>query len=235
MESTITEAVDYYVEHVLRYRNAPTVADITQRMLDDAKQAGRRNWTIRDLRTRLNQFAFNFGKRQSSMITLPELEQWMDRPELSARTCINQATKVSQFFNYAICHGWADTNLVERISRPAAEDKELDIFTVKQAAALLAFTPKFGLLPCVVLGLFAGLRPAEIERLDWLAVKLGERSIIIGAGVAKKRSRRVMEINDTLAAWIAPYVKRAWTGGGRRKSEKAARCIDGQSETLLAD
>lgn len=205
--ATITEAVDYYVEHVLRYRNAPIVADIVQRMLADAKAAGRRNWTIRELRTRLNQFALTFGKRQLSAITLPELEQWLNRLGLSARTRINRATKVSQLFNYAIRHGWTDTNLVARVPRPAVDDKEPGIFTVKQTAALLEVAPRLGLLPYVALGLFAGLRPAETERLDWSAVKLDERSIIIGAEVAKKRSRRVVEIGDTLAAWIAPCVK----------------------------
>ncbi len=38
-------------------------------------------------------------------------------------------------------------------------------------------------------------------------MKLAERSIIVGAAVAKKRSRRVVEINDTLAAWLTGYAK----------------------------
>jgi len=199
--------VDYYVDHPLRYRTAPMVTEIVKRMQDDAKSAGRRPWTIRDLRTRLGRFAGTFGSRQLSTITLPELESWLANPALSARTRINNATKVSQLFNFGIRHGWADTNLVQRVSRPAAEDKEPGIFTVKQTAVLLEHAPEFDLLPYVALGLFAGLRPAEVERLDWSAVKLGERSIIIGAEVAKKRSRRVVDINDTLAAWLAPYVK----------------------------
>ena len=60
-----------------------------------------------------------------------------------------------------------------------------------------------GLLPYVALGLFAGLRSAESQRLDWSAVKVSERAVIVGAGIAKKRSRRVVEISDTLAAFLA--------------------------------
>jgi integrase len=63
------------------------------------------------------------------------------------------------------------------------------------------------LLPYVAIGLFAGLRSAELLRLDWSAVKFTERSIIIGANVAKKRSRRVVEINDTLAGWLPGCAK----------------------------
>ena len=205
--ATLVEAVDYYVEHVLKYRNAPPVAEIVKQLLNDVAAAGRRERTIDDLRARLNRFALSFGSRQLSAITLPELQSWLADPALSARSRINYATKVSQLYNFAIRHGWADANLVERTSRPTAEDKEPGIFTVKHAAAVLGHAPEFGLLPYVAMGLFAGLRSAEVERLDWAAVKLGERAIIIGAEVAKKRSRRVVEISDALAAWIAPYVK----------------------------
>jgi integrase len=72
----------------------------------------------------------------------------------------------------------------------------------------LEHAAEYDLLPYVAIGLFAGLRSAELLRLDWSAVKLAERSIIIAAGVAKKRSRRVVEINDTLAAWLPSCAKR---------------------------
>jgi integrase len=205
--ATLEEAVDYYVKHVLRYRNAPTVAEIGVQMLNDAKSAGRRERTIRDLQTRMRQFSAAFGNRRLGTITLPELQAWLNNPVWSPRTRINYAVKVSQLYNFAIKHNWADANLAEKVSRPTPEDKEPGILTVKQVSAMLEHAPEFHLLPYVALGLFAGLRSAEIQRLDWSAVKLSERSIIIGAEVAKKHSRRVVEINNTLAAWLAPYVK----------------------------
>jgi len=71
----------------------------------------------------------------------------------------------------------------------------------------LEHADKHQLLPYVAIGLFAGLRSAELHRLDWSAVKLSEQCIIIGSEVAKKRSRRVVEINDTLSAWLAVCAK----------------------------
>ena len=54
----------------------------------------------------------------------------------------------------------------------------------------------------MALGLFAGLRSAELLRLNADAVKLDERVIVIGQAVAKKRSRRVVEMSDGLNAWL---------------------------------
>lgn len=205
--ATLDEAVDYYVEHVLRYRNAPTVAEIVAKMETDASAAGRRENTVKEIRNRLGRFAAVFGTRRLSTITLPELEGYLTNPTLSARSRVNDAVKVSQLYNFAVIRGWADVNLAEKVSRPMPEDKEPGIFRPEQAASVLEHAPEFDLLTYVALGLFAGLRATETQRLDWSAVRLGERSIIIGAEVAKKRTRRVVEINDTLADWLAPYVK----------------------------
>jgi integrase len=200
---TITDAVQHYMKHVIAYRTAPTVSEIVGKLLADTLASGRRARTVKDLRGRLDRFARTFGDRQLSSITLPELKAWVDDPTLSARSRVNYATKASQLYNFAIRHGWADTNLVERITRPSIEDKAVEVFTVDEVNRLLTHAETFGLLPFVCIGLFAGLRSAELQRLDWSAVKLGERCIIVGSEVAKKRSRRVVEINETLAAWLA--------------------------------
>jgi integrase len=205
--ATITEAVDHYLEHVLKYRTAPTVAEIIQKLLADAQANRRRERTIKDLNSRLSAFAKTYATRRIAEITREELKDWLNDPTLSARSRINYAVKLSQLWNYAIANGWAENNVPASIPRPNAEDGEPDIFTVEQCARLLEHAAEYDLLPYVALGLFAGLRSAEINRLDWSNVKLAERSIIVGAAVAKKRSRRVVEINDTLAAWLPSCAK----------------------------
>ena len=200
--ATISEAVDHYLQHVLKYRTAPVITEIIEKLLADAAANHRRERTIKDLRHRLTMFAKTYGGSRIAEITREELKDWLQDPTLGARSRINYAVKLSQLWNYAIANGWAENNLVASIPRPDAEDSDPEIFTVEQAAGLLEHAEEYDLLGYIVLGLFAGLRSAEINRLDWKDVKLTERNIIIGTAVAKKRSRRVVEINDTLAAWL---------------------------------
>lgn len=201
---SLTAVTDYYLKHVIAFQTAPKVSDAIN-VLVKSKTGKRRERTVEDLTNRLERFSKAFGARQLSAITSEELEEWLIDPSHSPRTIINYATKISQLYNFAIKKGWAEINIVNNISRPDADDKEAEIFTVKQAKSLLEHAGEFKLLPYVAFGLFAGLRSAELLRLDWSAVKYSERAIIVGAEVAKKRSRRVVEINDTLASWIAPY------------------------------
>jgi integrase len=84
-------------------------------------------------------------------------------------------------------------------------------------------------LPMLAIGAFAGLRDAEIKRLDWSEVDLARGHIEVKAAKAKSARRRIVPIQPNLAAWLHPY--RSLTGqvvpeGARGKLErvrKAAR------------
>ncbi len=206
---SLLQAAEYYRQHVLAFREAPLIEEIVKRLLEDAKRNDRRERTIAELKFRLEAFRDDFEGRRLSDITVDELKEWVDDDEWSPRTRINYLTKVSQLFNYALRHGWADSNIADRVERPTAEDKEPGIFTLDQVAQLLEHAPRFHLLPYFAIGLFAGLRSAELMRLDWSAVHLEGGSIVVGAQVAKKRSRRVVEISPVLKAWLAPVVKKS--------------------------
>jgi len=67
----------------------------------------------------------------------------------------------------------------------------------------------------VAIGAFAGLRSAEIERLEWQDVRLAEKLIVIGKDKAKTASRRIVPISDNLALWLTPYAEKTgkvWPG-----------------------
>ena len=175
-------------------------------MLAEAEANNRRDRTIGDLRQRLNSFAVDFGDRKLTELEVQELKEWVTDDDWAPRTRINYLTKISQLYNYAIRHGWAEVNLAEKIDRPDVEDGEPGIFTVDQARTLLENADRFGLLPYISIGLFAGLRSAELMRLKGDSIKLEEKVIIVGADVAKKRSRRVVEMADVLISWLKPLL-----------------------------
>jgi len=57
----------------------------------------------------------------------------------------------------------------------------------------------------LALGAFAGLRDAEIKRLDWAEVDRARKHIEITAVKAKSAKRRIVPIQANLAAWLRPY------------------------------
>jgi integrase len=201
---SLEEAAKYFIKHVVAFRTAPKIGEIVDQMITEAERNDRRARTVGDLKSRLTMFAEDFPERRLSELTVEEIKAWMDEDEeWSARTRINYLTKISQLYNYALRRNWVDANLAERIDRPSAEDAEPKIFTIKQAENLLKNAKDFGMLPYISIGLFAGLRSAELMRLDGKDVKLEERAIVVGQQVAKKRSRRVVEMCDALHAWLA--------------------------------
>jgi integrase len=204
---TITQAVDYYLEHVARFADAPDVSAIVDSLIQDKKSANRRDATIDELKYRFGDFTNHFGARKLASVTLEELKDYFDDPSWGSRSRINYMTKISQLYHYAIKHDWCEVNLVTRVERPEVDDEEPVIVSVEQAAQLLKGADDHGLLPWAVLGLFGGIRPDEVGRLDWSAVKLPDRAIRIAGNVAKKRMRRIVPINDTLAAWLAICVR----------------------------
>ena len=57
----------------------------------------------------------------------------------------------------------------------------------------------------LAIGAFAGLREAEIKRLDWGEIDLRRAFIEVKADKAKTAKRRIVRIQPNLARWLAPY------------------------------
>jgi integrase len=210
---TILEAAKYYQKHVLAYKTAPPVREIVQRYIADSTSRNLRPRTIGDLKHRLNSFADDFGDARLSDITLDELKEWVQDEQWEMRTRVNFLTKISQLYGYALRRKWVDSNLTELIDRPTVDECKPEIFTVEQAEQLLTHAHRFDLLPFIALGLFAGLRSAEMGRLDAKDINFLEKTIRIQADVAKKRAHRNVDMQDALMAWLEPCKTNLQQGG----------------------
>jgi len=68
---------------------------------------------------------------------------------------------------------------------------------------------KDDLIPFIAIGAFAGLRHAEIQRLDWAEIRFDDGLIEVKASKAKTASRRLVPITDNLKLWLTPHKKAA--------------------------
>lgn len=69
-------------------------------------------------------------------------------------------------FNFAVRNGYAPNNPVDGAAKAKVVKSDAGILTVEQAEALLKASCD-ALRPYIAIGLFAGLRRAELQRLDW--------------------------------------------------------------------
>ena len=199
---SILEAAKYYQKHVLAYKTAPVIKDIVERYIADSVKRNLRPRTIGDLKHRLNTFAADFGESRLSEVSLDELKEWVMDDGWEPRTRINFLTKISQLYGHAINKKWADSNIAANIDRPMVDETTPEIFTVEQAKSLLNHANSFGLLTYVAIGLFAGVRSAELMRMTAKNINFETKTIVVGADAAKKRSQRVIEMPDALIAWL---------------------------------
>ena len=98
---------------------------------------------------------------------------------------------------------------LQRVERRSEKRAPVEIFTPTELAAILAsFTY---VAPCLALGAFAGLRSAEILRLEWSDTERHQGFIEVAAHKAKTATRRIVPVADNLAKWlaIAPRSQRA--------------------------
>ncbi len=80
----------------------------------------------------------------------------------------------------------------------------------KEAQSLmLAAESKNELLPYHAIGLFAGVRPLELERLEWQHVDLEEKHIEITAAVSKTGRRRIIDMSPNTRGFCATWPTRA--------------------------
>lgn len=128
----------------------------------------------------------------------------------SPKTRLNMRGSLIALGNYAKKQGWlpyAAPTAFESSDRPIVKAKEHEIFTPEELTALLrtaeAEFPQ--LIPWLVLGAFAGIRAAERARLSWDDIDLANKVIILGPSITKTARRRIVDISDNLAAWLAAY------------------------------
>ena len=195
-------------------RNLHAVPDMllpaaVQEMLDAKEREKASQPYQKSLRFYLRQLAGAFNCQLRS-VTTAQLGDFFRNMDVSARSKNNSRSLTGAFFKYCRARGWLprDHEGISEIPKFKEKPHDVAIFTPWDMAQFLSFArPEF--VPFIAIGAFAGLRSAEIGRLDWAEVHLADRFIEVKAAKAKTASRRLASIPDNLAQWLAPHVKEA--------------------------
>lgn len=203
---TITDATDFLVAHLKASEKSITAADLVPQLIAAKKTDGMSKRYIEDLRSRLPRFAEKFDGQMVATITATEIDNWLRALPVGPTTRNNFRRTLVMMFNHAVQRGYATSNPAEKTAKAKEVDSPPGILTVQQTAHLLnVASPE--LLPYVAIGLFAGLRRAEIERLDWSDVHFDDNLIEVTAAKAKMARRRFVKIQPNLREWLLPVRK----------------------------
>jgi integrase len=207
---TLVDAAEFYNRHREHARPDVSLHDAVQRFLADREAAGLCPSTLRGYRHQLGRLVSDMGGDDVAIIRTAALMAWLDAHELRGRTRTTYRASFSALFGWCARLDMCDGNPASRIARHVQDQRLSEVFTAAEAARLMAAAEETapGMVPIFALGLFAGVRVGELERLDWAAVK--DEHIHIGPQVAKKRRQRFVTISANLDAWIRVY--RADTG-----------------------
>jgi integrase len=203
---TIMDAVDHYVTHLKATEKSCTAVQLVKELLAAKEADGVSAYHLRDMRYRLGAFAEKFDGRMVATITSKEIDAWLRSRPLSGLTRNHYRQHMVAAFNFAVRQGYATANPAAGAAKAKVISAAPGILTVSETARLLeAATPD--ILPYIAIGLFAGLRRAELERLDWSEIDFESGLIEVKAKKSKTAQRRHVQIQPNLREWLMPLRK----------------------------
>lgn len=208
-KATILEAVRDYVARRSVTLPKITVADAVQAMLKQLAADGKTQERCRRLRSHLNRLAEAFNVEVDTL-TPKLISDYLTAMPAKERTKRNHRDTIGYFSRWLVLRSYLQkgTDLLEGVQNYSLRKVgEITTFTPDEMRLLLENASK-RLLPVLLLGGFAGLRHAEITRLDWADIDLQEGFIEIAAHKSKTDTRRVVPIKDNLKAWLLPLAQR---------------------------
>jgi integrase len=201
---TLADATQFYVRYLRDAARSISVCALIEEFMTAQKRLNRSQSHLYDLRHRLGRFKRDFAERPVRTVTTNEIDDWLHALKLSAQSVNNYRSRVAALFSYGLKRGYLERNPLQAIDKIKVVDAPPEIFRPEQIQTLLDNAPS-GLLPVLAIGAFAGLRTAEVLRLEWTDVDLAGGFVTVGAHKSKTARRRLIPIAQNLAQWLRPY------------------------------
>jgi len=222
---TLTEAVDGFNRTVVTVKRQDLAAAIEEFLAAEEPRTQSNNGERAQLSPKyhynraiqLRRFAVTFpgyavcdlGKHDLDSFFVSKLVS-----EFSSKSRNHHRAALAQFFSWCVRKDYLPVghrlNEADTMRPEHANTAEVEFYTPKEFRALLE-TADGPLRAIIAIGGLAGLRTAELLRLDWADVWRVPGHIEVTAGKSKTRQRRLVEVRPALAAWLGQF--RTFTNG----------------------
>lgn len=167
--------------------------------------AGQRAHSIHLLRHVLNTFAKGREDMPLASIGVRDIEDWLSSLNVKPVTKLSNVSRLSSLFSYHVRRDNIATNPCRKLERIKVEKHAPLILTPEQTDALLKHTPR-QFRPYVILGMFAGIRPEETQKLTWEDICLETKTVTVN--LAKTRRRRIVPLEPRAVALLAKCARK---------------------------
>ena len=185
------------------------VPDVVEELVAARSQDGASRSYLANLRAVLKRFSTAFPNEILG-IKSSEIDVWLRGLGVSISSRNSMLAFVRVLFSFARARNYLPADQVtaaEQVKKTKSNHDAVEIFAPEEMTALLHAAPMH-LVPILAIGAFAGIRTAELNRLEWSAVDLDRGIIELRAAQAKTASRRIIPITDNLRAWLEPLPHR---------------------------
>jgi integrase len=204
---SLLEAVKSFVANLEALKKSREVPAAVDDYISGAETDGRSARYIGDLRHRLGRFSRDFANRSLASVTTTDLENWLRSLGIAAISRNSYRRRLASLFSYSADRGWCSNNPASKVTIARERETPIGILSPDDFSKLLENASE-ETLPYWLLGGFAGIRSAEIERLVWKDIHFESRLIEISGEKSKTAAKRFIPVQPVLEAWLAPYKDR---------------------------
>jgi integrase len=180
------------------------LSSVVEELIAARSGTGHRERYVNGLRQYLALFARAHDAIPIDCVTPAHIDRWFASRSEAPTTRASNLGRLSALFSFARRRGYCTANPCDNVERVRIERAPPKILSVDESLRLLEtcrrLTP--AILPAVALGLLAGVRPHEVERMTWSDIDLDERRATVSAAASKVRRRRIVPLAPNCVAWL---------------------------------
>ena len=182
-----------------------SITEAGRLLVEQARTDGKSNDRQKQLGAAIGRLAENFNVDVHT-VTPGQISQYLAALPFVERTKRNHRDTIGFFNRWLVMRGYLAKGMdwLENVQTYSARKlSEIEIYTPQELSQLLGSGRD--MTPFFAIAAFAGLRHAEIARLDWHEVDMEDGFIEVHAANSKTGERRLVPIQANLKKWLAKY------------------------------
>ncbi len=200
---SLMDAARFYLGHLERNTKSCQIEELLKSFLVEKEADGVAARHLGDLKIRLKRFVGAFEGKVVSLFEPEEITDWLRALPVAPQTRHNFRSAVRNLFSYAVRRKFIDKNPVTDTPPIRIPDREVAIYTPEEVRLLLMNADPV-IVPYLALGAFAGLRSAELLRLQWWDIYSQTGYVRVSGEIAKTGSKRIIPMMPNLQDWLRP-------------------------------